>query len=312
MKLLVVLTILAVIISCASMFYFFGQSAQAVEGTRNVKREVPVETEEFNFEDRIKSIRVEEELPTVEKVIVPVIKRSPRKIHRYTWESSADIRAKIWNIPEEDQLDSTLTAFLRVCIAEADGNTSDCIGIWQVIRNNRRRTCARAQPGGKRITECDENGETFLSALRRHQRHILGYIPLRNRRATWISKMTLDCETPPEEYPDNLNQWDAQYFNRCTQTIALGQRLMKGKLPPSTPGHRYSWLPGRPITWGGRCESKKASCDDRIACARGLVRIPDTNTYNAFWQRARTPDEIDPICAKLGYGVVPEQSNKVK
>ena len=42
-----------------------------------------------------------------------------------------------------------------------------------------------------------------------------------------------------------------------------------------------------------------------IACSRGLARIPDTGTENAFWCVVGRPgcrDTADPICVALGYG----------
>jgi len=244
-------------------------------------------------------------------------KRRHRKVRRFQWESPAETRGKLWNIPEEESEEATLEAFLRVCIAEADGNPQDCVGIWQVVKNNRRRTCDRGNI--RRITECvDGEGETFLSALRRHQRHVLGYIKARNKRATWISKMTLDCENPPEEFfsglPEDarLNQWDARYQKRCSEVVELGRHLIKGELPPPRPGQTLAWLPHRPITWGGRCESGKASCDDQIACSRGLNRIPDTDTFNAFWCRpgkSGCPEGIDPVCQEYRQKTVPSPSH---
>lgn len=226
-----------------------------------------------------------------------------RRLRRFPWESPVATRSKLWNVPRTHSDDATLTAFLRVCMAEASGHAPDCIGIWQVIRNNRRRTCSRSGPGGDRITECEEGGgETYLSALRRHQRHVLGYLPIHNKRALWIGKMTLDCDDPPSNYPHSLNHWDGWYQKRCQDTVALGRHLLAGRLPPSVPGHRMRWLPGRPITWGGRCETGTAACDDRLACARGLIRIPDTGTHNAFWRRPEKPGETDPVCTALGYG----------
>lgn len=240
-------------------------------------------------------------------------KQRSRKIRRFQWESPAETRGKLWNIPEEESEEATLEAFLRVCIAEADGNPQDCVGIWQVVKNNRRRTCDRGNI--RRITECIEGeGETFLSALRRHQRHVLGYIKARNKRAVWISKMTLDCENPPDEFfaglPEDarLNQWDSRYQKRCSHVVELGRYLIKGELPPPRPGQTLAWLPYRPITWGGRCESGKASCDDQIACARGLNRIPGTDTFNAFWCRPGQrgcPEGIDPVCQEYRQKTAP-------
>lgn len=233
--------------------------------------------------------------------------RRRRRVRRFRWESPAETRGKIWNVPEAESADATLTAFLRVCIAEADGHPQDCVGIWQVVKNNRRRSCDRGMI--RRITECDDDGETFLSSLRRHQRHVLGYIKARNRRAAWIANLEPDCEMP-EGWPHGEDRWDAAYGAKtCPNTVALGRTLMEGKLPPSVPGHRVRWLPGRPITWGGRCETGKAACDDRIACARGLARIPDTDTLNAFWCRPGTRgcrSDPEPICQQMGYTQVPD------
>jgi len=236
--------------------------------------------------------------------------RPKRKVRRFQWESPAQTRGKIWNVPDEEGEDAVLTAFLRVCMAEANGNPQDCVGIWQVVGNNRRRTCDRGMI--RRITECDDNGETFLSALRRHQRHVLGYMKARNKRAVWIGKMTLDCEDPPDEFlagqseQERLNQWDARYQQQCSQVVSDARYLIKGELPPSRPGRRLRWLPGRPITWGGRCETKRASCDDRIACSRGLARVENTDTLNAFWCRTGSGhgcrDDMEPVCIQLGYG----------
>lgn len=226
-----------------------------------------------------------------------------RRVRRFRWESPAETRGKLWNVPHEEGEEALLTAFLRVCIAEADGRTQDCVGIWQVVKNNRRRTCDRGMI--RRITECDDDGETMLSALRRHQRHVLGFIKARNKRAVWIANLTPDCEVP-EGWEHGENRWDALYGSKvCPQVVADTRHLIKGELPPSRPGARVSWLPGRPITWGGRCESGRGACDDRLACARGLARIPDTDTLNAFWCRPGRPGcrtDAEPICAQLGYG----------
>jgi hypothetical protein len=221
-----------------------------------------------------------------------------RKVRRWRWEAPAETRGRIWNVPEEESEEALLTALLRVCIAEADGDPQDCTGIWQVVKNNRRRTCDRRLI--RRITECDESGEeTYLSALRRHQRHALGMIKARNRRALWISQLTPDCEMP-EGYRNGENHWHAHYGSKvCPQAVADARRLIAGKLPESRPGHRVQWLPGRPITWGGRCEASGGACDDHLACARGLVRISGTGTLNAFWRRSRGPDDIEPVCQQL-------------
>jgi len=227
-----------------------------------------------------------------------------REVRRFQWESPAETRGKVWNVPDEETELDVLTAFLRICIAEADGNSQDCVGIWQVFKNIRRRACDRGEV--RRITECDEDGETMLSVMRRSQRHVLGYVPIRNGRAAWISKLTTDCDVP-EGWTGGESQWDAQYgAKRCPHVVELGRYLLKGELPPRRPGVDLAWLGGRPMTWGGRCESKTGACDDRIACSRGLARIEDTDTLNAFWCRPGQPGcrtDPEPICVQLGYGL---------
>lgn len=237
------------------------------------------------------------------------IKRArERQLRRFLWEDPADARGRVWNVPTAESDQATLTALLRICIAEADGREQDCVGIFQVLKNIRRRTCDRVYI--RRITECEEGGgETLLSTMRRAQRHILGDMKLRNKRAGWIRQLETDCEPPPA-WTHGLDQWDAQYTKRCQQTVALARTLLKGELPPPVPGQRLHWLPGRPITWGGRCETGKASCDDRMACARGLARIPDTKTANAFWCRPGQPGcspTIDPICRGFEQRPDPEE-----
>jgi hypothetical protein len=252
--------------------------------------------------------RLEEESRLQREALETELAKSPpqkrvRQVHRFLWESPAETRGKIWNVPVEESQEALLTALLRVCIAEADGQPEDCTGIWQVVKNNRRRSCDRGLI--RRITECvDGEGETYMSALRRHQRHVLGMIKARNRRAVWISNLLPDCEMP-EGYPESEDHWNSHYGSKvCPQAVADVRRLLAGKLPEERPGHRVRWLPGRPMTWGGRCESRGGACDDRIACGRGLARIPDTGTMNAFWCRPGTagcPEDIDPICIQMGY-----------
>lgn len=234
----------------------------------------------------------------------PHPKRKKRRIRRFVWESPAEIRGRIWNVPVEETHDALVTALLRVSIAEADGNPQDTTGIWQVVKNNRQRSCRRGVV--RRITECEEGGgETHLSSLRRHQRHALGYIKARNKRALWIRNLTPDCEVPVKGWPHSENRWDARYGSKiCPQVVADAKRLIAGKLPEQRPGQRSRWIPGRPITWGGRCESGKASCDDRIACERVLARIPNVDAHNAFWCRVGAPGcspDPEPICVALGY-----------
>jgi len=286
----------------------------------NISRYEEFEKELKNFDERAAAIRKEQNeqrKALQENIESQPSKKTVRRIRRFQWESPADTRGHLWNVPEEESEEAVLTAFLRVCFAEASGKQQDCIGIWQVVKNNRWRTCDRSMI--RRISECEEGeGETFLSALRRHQRHALGLIKARNKRATWIRNMTIDCEDPPEGFPGKTEQekmdvWDASYQNTCSNIVADGRYLLKGELPPARPGNTAQWLTGWPITWGGRCESGKGACDDKIACSRGLARIQETNTLNAFWCRPNAPgcsDDIDEICLKLGFPSLKESEEE--
>jgi hypothetical protein len=247
-------------------------------------------------------------------------RRPRRKVRRYQWESPAETRGKLWNVSEEESIDATREAFLRVCISESDGYLQDCVGIWQVIKNIRRSKCERGYV--RRITECEEytqrDGtpglrETYLSVMRRASKSILGVVPPRSARSRWISQLTLDCEPPPS-WPGTEAQWNSQYGSkRCPRVVELSNYLIKNELPPRRQGVDLQWLPGRPITWGGRCENKRGACDDRIACSRGLARVQQDLTHNAFWCRPGSPgcrEDAEPICVQLGYGHLVEQENE--
>ena len=107
-----------------------------------------------------------------------------------------------------------------------------------------------------------------------------------------IAELELTCEQPGS-YPGSDRQWASQYSRPCAETSGLVQRLVAGQ-------HVRPVIRGaRAIAWGGRCENKRGACDDPLACARGLVRIRGLETHNAFWRRAASPDEIDPICRQL-------------
>jgi hypothetical protein len=247
-------------------------------------------------------------------------RRPRRRVRRYQWESPAETRGKLWNVSEEESVDATREAFLRVCISEADGYLQDCIGIWQVIKNIRRSKCERGYV--RRITECEEytkrDGtpglrETYLSVMRRASKSVLGVVPPRSARSRWISQLTLDCEPPPA-WPGTEAQWDSQYGSkRCPRVVELSRYLIKNELPPRRPGVDLQWLPGRPITWGGRCENKRGACDDRIACSRGLARVQQDLTHNAFWcqpGRSGCREDAEPICVQLGYGHLVAQEDE--
>jgi len=223
-------------------------------------------------------------------------RRPARKVRRWVWESPAETRAAIWNIPEEHSVASAVTGLLRICISEADGQERDCIAIWQVLNNIRSSKCDRGRI--RRITECDAEGETLLSVMRRAQRVAMGVSPARSRRSQWISELTTSCDRPAS-YGRDQEHWERQYRSTCESTVSLAQRLVGGE-------HVAPVIRGvRPITWGGRCEHDNGACDDPLACARGLARVPNTDTANAFWCRIGSrgcSSEIDPVCRQLGFG----------
>lgn len=238
--------------------------------------------------------------------------RRQRKIRSYRFDSPAEARARLWNVPEDEHEEATATALLRVCISEADASQKalqDCVGIYQVIRNIRSRSCDRDRV--RKITQCDESGETLLSVMRRASKSILGVVPPRSRRSTWISELGLSCEQPPS-WPLSTLEWDRQYGHqkRCPRVARLVRGLVSsGKIPRSPEFAHLSWVPGRPVTWGGRCESGRGACDDDIACQRGLARLR-TDTFNALWcvpGSAGCSDEIDEVCIKRGHPSLAER-----
>jgi hypothetical protein len=222
-------------------------------------------------------------------------RRPVQKVRRWVWESPAETRAAIWNIPEADSETGAVTGLLRICISEADGHERDCIAIWQVLNNIRSSKCDRGRI--RRITECDSDGETLISVMRRAQRVAMGVIPAPSRRSQWISELTTSCDRP-ETYGYDERHWEQQYRRTCEDTVALARRLVSGEyVAPVIRGVR-------PITWGGRCEDAGGACDDPLACARGLARIPNTDTANAFWCRPGSRGcsaGIDPVCRQLGF-----------
>jgi len=218
-----------------------------------------------------------------------------RRVKRWIWGSPVESRSKLWNVPHTEDTAATATGLLRICMTEADGAERDCIAIWQVLRNIRSTKCSRQRI--RRITECDDNGETMLSAMRRAQKFALGVAPPRSRRTRWITELELSCEQPPS-YPGTEREWARQYSRACAPTAKLVQQLVSGQ------SDRRVIKGVSPIAWGGRCEDDGGACDDPIACRRGLGRIPGTDTANAFWCRTGSPGcrtTIEPICLELGF-----------
>jgi hypothetical protein len=224
----------------------------------------------------------------------PKKQKRTRRVKRYTWEAPAETRARLWNVPETEAKAATTIGLFRICMSEQAGSENDCIGIWQVLNNIRSRSCNRGL--FRKITECDENGETMLSVMKRASRFVLGVVPARNKRQVWIRELELSCERPASFLlPGNI--WKRHLYKRCQRTAEIARRL--------TGGERLSVTKARVIAWGGRCETSQGACDDRHACERGLARVQGTQTHNAFWcmpgSSPGCPTSFDPVCEKLGY-----------
>ena len=245
-------------------------------------------------------------------------KRRARRVRRWAWMSPPEKIAKTWNVPRDETVDATVTGLLRICTSEQEGSEEDCLGIYQVLTNIRSRSCNRDY--FHLITECDDDGETLLSAMRRASRYVVGAVPARYARQRWISEMTTECEMP-RSYPvtvkrhcsRNLKQcaqgfWEKRHRHHCEATVKLARGLVGG-----TETRRIT--NARVIAWGGRCEEPRGACDDPVACARGLARVPHIERMkarseggkrpaNAFWcrpgsQSCRT--KIDPLCEQMGF-----------
>jgi hypothetical protein len=271
------------------------EAGESTEERRERRRaEARAEREQFQREMEERSKRLDDVLSSMPAIqhVEPAPPPRVRKVRRWVWESPAETRSKLWNVPETEDTVATATGLFRICMTEADGSENDCRGIWQVLNNIRSSKCERGRI--RRITECDESGETLLSVMRRAQKFALGVVPPRSRRTRWITDLGLPC-AQPASYPGSERQWASQYSRPCSEAVTLVNGLVSGEDTKRS-------VPGRPIAWGGRCESRGGACDDPLACARGLIRIKGTDTLNAFWRRPRTPDEIEPICKELGFG----------
>ena len=249
---------------------------------------------EERHEARMRKSREEFREAAAKAKATPRPPKPVRRIRRYAWESPAETRARLWNVPVEETEHAVITALVRMCTSEQAGSEPDCIGIWQVLRNVRNRSCDRERI--PRITECDDRGETMLSVMRRINRYALGLVPAKTARQRWISELEVDCEMPPS-FPRGRQTWERFHVKACQDTVRLASQLVQGK--------RRQWLtPAHIIAWGGRCEDAGGACDDPIACARGLARVPGLGTANGFWCRPNSPgcaDDIDPVCIEMGY-----------
>jgi hypothetical protein len=232
---------------------------------------------------------------------------------------------RVWDLLNLPQEEAEATALLRICGSEIEwANERDCIGIHQVAQNIRVDDCdnTRFSPHArKRITQCRmrdgslavpgvrevlDGEETLLSAMLRLSGRAIGVDEARSARGRWISQVTLACDVPLG-FPERLD-WDGRRRERCNAAVTLVRGLVSGDI------QRKISNTAHPIAWGGRCEDhcddpadpstcrSTGACDDSIACRRGLARIPDTNTGNAFWCSVGSQgcsSEADPVCAQF-------------
>lgn len=297
MATVVVFMVVSVVMSIVTFFgeetAEAGEVEQTREGAQVTSEKILREMEEWDrqFDARMEDIEREatERRAALDSALEVRRNDQPplRKVKQWTWEAPAETRARIWNIPDSEMEDAVVTGLLRICTSEQEGSEEDCLGIWQVLNNIRMRRCDRQRY--RRITECEEDGgETMLSAMRRAQRFALGVAPPRSRRSMWISEMEQSCEMPPS-YSEGETIWSRRHRTNCERTVMLARGLVGGET-------RGRLTEERIIAWGGRCEDPGGACDDPLACARGLVRVKGLSTANAFWRRARSPDEVEPVC----------------
>ena len=307
-KVLVVLAslvIAALVVVALSPFLSAEPEAQAsvsgwITKTPRSASSIQEEMDEFDrrFDAEMEEARERSRLLEEEIARMQSEPRPKRSVRRWAWESPVETRASLWHVPEEETADAVLTGLLRICTMESEGLESDCIAIWQVLNNIRIRSCNREMY--HYITECDEDGETMLSVMRRAQRFALGMVPARSLRSRWIAEMEVSCD-PPESYPEPSDRWDSHHRRYCERTVELARRLVSGD---------YERVTGaRIIAWGGRCEDSTGACDDRMACSRGLARVI-TDTANAFWcipGSTGCSDAVDPICEQFAPAVAPPE-----
>jgi len=141
------------------------------------------------------------------------------------------------------------------------------------------------------IIECDENGETNLSAMRRLAGRVLDEGKARTARQRFISRLNISCERPL--FFPRGDSWERNLKAPCERMASEVRAIVQLK------ADRRLTNGAIPIAWGGRCEESRGACDDRFACKRGLARILGSKTANAFWCHPGAPgcsSTIDPIC----------------
>lgn len=257
-----------------------------------------------------------EQLVELTPVPIETIDVSHHRVQRWAWEDPAEVIAETWNVPDGESEEAEATGLLRIWASEVDwANDRDMIGIWQVILNIRARHCDRTRSTA--ITECHNGEETALSAMRRASRTPMGMRAPRSSRKRWIQHVELECQEPVDWH--GLMPW-SYLQERCEHAAELAVLLV------SAGGPDRAISAATIIAWGGRCEvsctdpsdrstcSSRGACDDHMACRRGLARVPNTETDNAFWCRPGTracPSWVigddglrysDNVCATLHVG----------
>jgi len=201
-------------------------------------------------------------------------------VQRWRWAAPADAPAVDVRVSRASMDAATELGLFRICGSEVEWSSErDCIGIWQVLKHIRSRSCDRSRIA--RITECANGEETALSAMRRASSRVMGAKTTRVSRLSWLARAELSCERP--EGFSTGRHWGGRLRGLCEQGALLAHALVSGEDTRTVTGR------AEPITWGGRCERDGGACDDPIACRRGLGRIPRTRTANAFWCKRGTP-----------------------
>jgi len=309
--------------------WFFGCSnpqdheIEGVVETDDLASDVERRWQEIDERERQRWVDVEESLRAREEAIKSIklpekakvkSRKQGRSVRRWQWKSPAARRAETWNVPREESTGASIVGLLRICTSEQEGSEADCRGIWQVLNNIRNRSCNR--PAVPLITECDVNGETIISVMRRASRFVVGAAAPRHDRQRWISQLDVSCEMP-DAFPRTVRRvcsgeapgcpeklWSDRHRRHCERTVELATGLVTGRDKQRVTGAPI-------IAWGGRCEVPRGACDDAWGCARGFIRDPSLEaskvTANAFWCRPGSrgcgdEGDIDPICVQMGYG----------
>lgn len=177
--------------------------------------------------------------------------------------------------------------------------------IWQVIANVRSYHCDNRKLDHidplRRITQCRNSEgtllevrpsehvegarETYLSAMRRLSPHVTGVFDPKRDRQKWTSTLREGSEAPAawrqcvsDNRPKGCHGDWRLYEDSWSETLEWAQKIITGRHRPMRP------CPAPVIAWGG-------VMDDRIAKARGLVRIDcglDDALNNRFWAKNRS------------------------